>query len=89
MDVACDCTGKQGQSWEGLGGRVMDTESKARVEAWSVLVLAAFSKDHSSCRRRKEDVNRCRQRRWLGGSSMTCAHSAEPLCWPFLFKKGQ
>lgn len=89
MEVACDCMGKQGQSWGGLGGRVKDGESEDRVEAWSVLVLAEFSKDHSSCRCRSQDVTRYRQRWRLGGSSVTCARSAGPVSSVFLSRKGQ
>lgn len=73
MEVACDCMGKQGQSWGGLRGRVKDGESEDRVEAWYILVLAEFSKDHSSCRCRRQDVSRCRQRWQL------C--DLRSLCW--------
>lgn len=60
-------------------GEALEAEGcrkRGRVEAWSVLVLAAFSKDHCSRRCRSEDLNRCRQRWWLSDSSMTCTHSA-------------
>lgn len=65
--LVTDCMGKQGWSWGGLGGRVKEAESEDRVEAWFALVVAAFSKDHSSCKWRRQDLNRCRQRWWRGG----------------------